>query len=80
MPLGYPINNATPQQIEDAINGGYYSPHKKKKKKGILRQAVELPFKAIREIAKPVVKNLPKGVRNSLPVIGAIGGSLIGGH
>lgn len=53
--------------------------HKKKKKKNIVRRAVELPFKAVREIAKPIVKNLPKPIRNALPAIGAIGGSLIGG-
>jgi len=67
--------------INQTINPNYVepAPHKKKKKKGLGRRALELPFKAVREVAKPIVKNLPKGVRNALPAIGAIGGTLLGG-
>lgn len=79
MPLRFPRNSPTPEQIEADMNADYSFSNKKKKKKNILRQAVEFPFKAVREIAKPVVKVLPKGIRKNLHVIGAIGGSLIGG-
>lgn len=54
-------------------------PDKPKKGKSFAKRVVELPFKVVRETWKPVVKRLPKGVRNALPAIGAIGGSLIGG-
>lgn len=67
----------SPQQSQNLING--LTGKSVHKKKNILRRTVEFPFKAIREIAKPVVKILPKGLRNSLPVIGAIGGSLLAG-
>ena len=51
----------------------------KEKEKRFFKQAVQLPFKAVREVTKPIVKNLPKGVRNALPYVGAIGGALLGG-
>lgn len=93
MPLAPKRGSATPEQMEKylesrrrRIESGerYYAqlannPPKKKKKKGFFKQAVQLPFKAVREVTKPIVKNLPKGVRNALPYVGAIGGALLGG-
>lgn len=47
--------------------------------KNFFKRIVQAPFKIVREVAKPVVKILPKSAQKLLPTIGTLAGGFFGG-